>query len=345
MLARILQREIALLLVFYSFMAIIYYIALVIDTNWYNHYLMVSINHILKAIITIPIWWLLFRYLANLPVWQRVPIHLLTLPLFTLIWIKLHYTICDHLDLRRAEGTRVVWEYYITALFYIVQFGLFHLYEYYKKLQQQLLIATQLEKLNLQSELSALKAQLNPHFLYNVFNTINAAIPTTAKPAREMINKLSDLFRYQLKASREELVTVKEELEFVEKYLDLERERFGERLSFEIDIEDDSLEEKIPPMLIQPIVENAIKHGISPLIEGGEIYLQVHPMDDSLKVTISDTGTGIGDLTKRKLLKNVVGLSNTDERLNKMYGKGLELSANDPRGLIVEFIIPLNSET
>ncbi|MEL6863049.1 MAG: histidine kinase, partial [Bacteroidota bacterium] len=192
------------------------------------------------------------------------------------------------------------------------------------------------------SELSALKAQLNPHFLYNVFNTINAAIPSSAKSARDMVNKLSDLFRYQLKASREEVVALKEELDFVEKYLDLEKERFGDRLLFEIDVKQDVLNVEIPPMLIQPIVENSIKHGISPLIEGGKISLHISSVENQLEIVISDTGTGIGNQQKSDLLKQGVGLSNTNERLQKMYGNEMELMDNTPKGLRVKFTLPIN---
>lgn len=245
----------------------------------------------------------------------------------------------------RVQGTRVVWDYYITVLFYIVQFGNFHLYEYYKKLQQQQLIAAQLGQLTLQSELAALKAQLNPHFLYNVFNTINAAIPKTAKHARDMVNKLSDLFRYQLKASRAELVSLQEELTFVKQYLDLEKERFGTRLAFEMHVEDALLDKKIPPVLIQPIVENAVKHGISPLIEGGTIRLHISkPTPNTLSVVISDTGTGIHQQPKSELLKRGIGLSNTNERLQKMYDQGLNLEDNHPQGLVVRFTVPLKTE-
>ena len=178
----------------------------------------------------------------------------------------------------------------------------------------------------------------------NVFNTINAAIPASAKNARDMVTKLSDLFRYQLKASREELVTVKEELEFIKKYLELEQERFAERLHFELNVEAGLLYFKIPPMLIQPIVENSVKHGISPLIEGGEINLDIYKKEDSLEVIVSDTGKGIEHRQKGDLLKGGIGLSNTNERLEKMYGKGIDLEKNHPKGLIVKFNIPLNNE-
>ena len=344
MFVQIFRRENILVFLFYGLMAILYYLALIIDTGFYYHYWAVLLNHCLKALITVPFWWLFFKALAKIPIWKKIVLHLLGLPFFTLVWVWTYYLICDRYGIHRLQGSRVVWDYYITVLFYIVQFGNFHLYEYYKKLQQQQLIAAQLGRLTLQSELSALKAQLNPHFLYNVFNTINAAIPKTAKHARDMVHKLSDLFRYQLKASREELVTVKEELTFVKQYLDLEKERFGSRLSFEMKLEEALLEEKIPPLLIQPIVENAVKHGISPLIEGGKICLDIHKTSSTdLNIVISDTGNGIDHQGKSELLKRGIGLSNTDERLQKMYGKGLDLEDNHPQGLVVKFTIPLEN--
>ncbi len=345
MLSKVFQREIAQALALYCSLATVYYIALVLDTGWWYYQLKgVGLNHLIKGLLTIPIWWLIFRKYESIAFWKKLLIHLVALPLFVILWMWIYYMICDHLGMRRAQGSRLIWDGYITALFYIVQFGFFHLVDYYKKLKEQQLLATQLSKLNLQSELSALKAQLNPHFLYNVFNTINAAIPTSAKNARDMVNKLSDLFRYQLKASREELVMVREELEFVEKYLDLEKERFGDRLLFEINVEEEILDAKIPPMLIQPIIENSVKHGISPLIEGGKISIYIRRVNKSLEIVVHDTGAGIGDQQKENLLKRGVGLSNTNERLQKMYGSGIELINNTPKGLSVTFALPIGDE-
>src|SRR5690606_10526197 len=99
----------------------------------------------------------------------------------------------------------------------------------------------------LKSELSAIKAQLNPHFLYNIFNTISASVPSENEKTRHMIAELSDLFRYQLKASQTELVPLKDELDFVKKYLDLEKERFEERLEIEISVDDSILNDMVPP--------------------------------------------------------------------------------------------------
>ena len=189
----------------------------------------------------------------------------------------------------------------------------------------------------MQSELTALKAQLNPHFLYNVFNTINASIPAKAEKTRNMIAQLSDLFRYQLKASKEEWVTVKEEIDFVTKYLDLEKERFGKRLIYEISIGKGLKETLIPPLIIQPIVENAVKHGMSPLITGGAIHIDIRKEEEELRVTIRDTGVGIEKGAAGEIWTKGVGLSNTNQRLEKMYGKGLDIADNEPNGLIVKF--------
>ena len=300
MFSKIQSVEFILIIVFYLIMAIFYYITLSLDIGRYPSYWAIIFNFGLKALITLPVWWLFFNRLTSLSILQKSWIHLIALPVFIVIWLYSYYWLCDLYDIYRLRGSRIVWDVYLTALFYIIQFGNLHLYEYYKKLQQQQLLAVQLGKLNLQSELSALKAQLNPHFLYNVFNTINAAIPKTAKPARDMVNKLSDLFRYQLKASRAEFVTLKEELDFIEKYLDLEKERFGERLAFKIDAPTLILEEKVPPMLFQPIIENAIKHGISPQITGGEVDIRIRKVGDQLQVAISDTGVGINDKDKKR---------------------------------------------
>ncbi|MEN0051144.1 MAG: histidine kinase [Bacteroidota bacterium] len=321
-------------------MTIFYYITIAVDSGIYPSIWAVTSNFALKGLISLPVWWLFFNKLSSLSILQKLLIHLITLPIFIVLWIYIYYAICDSFGFFRLRGQRTVWDVYLTALFYIIQFGSFHLYVYYNRLQQQQLIAAQLGKLNLQSELSALKAQLNPHFLYNVFNTINSAIPKTAKSARDMVNKLSDLFRYQLKASREELVTVEEELAFVKKYLELEKERFGERLMFRFEVADDLLDCKIPPILFQPIIENSIKHGISSLIEGGEIILSIEKEEDRLQMTIRDSGVGIAQQNKEGLLTKGVGLSNTNERLKKMYGEELEIMNYSPSGTIVKFSIP-----
>jgi len=200
---------------------------------------------------------------------------------------------------------------------------------------------SKINRLKSESELSALKSQLNPHFLYNVFNTISSAIPREAKPAREMINLLADIFRYQLKASRQKLVLIQDELLYISKYLELEKERFGSRLAFHIEASGELAGLKMPPTLLQPIVENAIKHGISPMVGGGEVTIQVHIKIAAVEFVISDTGVGVEGEDFSDIIGTGVGLTNTNERLIKMYGKGVVLKHNQPQGLSISFSVPL----
>lgn len=296
-----------------------------------------GLAYLVELLLTIPIWWFFFRFLQNKSLIQKLPFHLISLPLFIFLYMSIYYSISEALGWGHLEGTGRVWDVYIPSLFYCLQFGIFHTYEYYHSNQRNLKMKAALKEAALKSELSALKAQLNPHFLYNVFNTISASVPPEQEQTREMIAQLSDLFRYQLKASKTELVTLAEELDFVENYLELEKARFEDRLQVVIDVPMDVRQELVPPMILQPLVENSIKHGISSLIEGGEISIRVQRKGSDIQFEVADTGVGVADTSQ---LFNVgVGLTNTKLRLEKQYGSVLKISDNVPRGLKVEFAL------
>ncbi len=297
-----------------------------------------GIDHILKLLLGIPIWWLIFRKMWNFPLYQRLLVHVVTLPLFVLIWQHLYYFVMEKIGLYHHTGTEQAWDIYICTIFYILQFGLLHAYGYFRDNQENMEREASLQKAILQSELSALKAQLNPHFLYNVFNTISASIPVELEQTRQMIAELSDLFRYQLKASQCEVVTLREELDFTAKYLDLEKARFEERLTVEIYADESLMNEPVPSLMLQPIVENAVKHGISPQIAGGTIVISVERKEGGLNFSVSDTGEGVAD--KTKLLNKGIGLTNTELRLNKMFGTSLIFTDHKPKGLCVQFNLP-----
>jgi len=293
--------------------------------------------YIIKFLLTIPFWWFFFRLLKGKPLSYRLPFHLVGLPLFIFFFISIYYRISELIGWSHLSGSGSVWDIYIPGLFYFIQFGIFHAYEHYQNNQQNLKKQAALREAALNSELSALKAQLNPHFLYNIFNTISASVPPEQEQTREMIAKLSDLFRYQLKASKSELVPLEEELTFVEKYLDLEKARFEDRLQVIIDVPKDIRQELVPPMILQPLVENSVKHGIASLIEGGEIAIRVKRSGSDIQFEVSDTGVGVQD--KSKLFNVGVGLTNTKLRLEKQYGRELKISDNLPRGLKIEFAL------
>ena len=132
-------------------------------------------------------------------------------------------------------------------------------------------------------------------------------------------------------------MTLKEELGFVEKYLELEKARFEERLDIEINVPRELYSEKIPPMLLQPIVENSVKHGISNTLKGGKISISIFKDGGKLKFEIADTGIGVKD--KESVFNKGVGLTNTRLRLQKMYQSHLEILDNEPQGLKIRFAL------
>jgi two-component system, LytTR family, sensor kinase len=340
-------RIIIMIVLFYLFFMVTYYAALTIASyEWSQDKYLFSfkklipefIDYCLKFLITVPIWYLIFKKCSHKSLSFRLFIHLFTLPIFVLLWQRIFYFILESFGYGHLSGYGQAWDIYIPGLFYFIQFGVLHAYEYYKDNQEQQKIQSELREASLRNELSALKSQLNPHFLYNVFNTINASVPKELENTRKMIATLADMFRYQLQASQSEFVMISEEINFVKQYLDLEKARFENRLKITIHIEDHILEEKITPMIIQPLVENAVKHGLSSLIEGGEIVIKINKINDNLHFTIADTGIGIED--KAAVFGKGIGLTNTKLILEKVHNSTLKLSDNLPKGLKIEFKIP-----
>ena len=340
--------ELTVFIVFYIFWAFAYHIAIAINSsawsdveislfNFREFIDTVGLDYIIKAIFTYPIWWLLFRKLKSWNNTKKILLHIVLLPAFVIVWQQSYYYICEVIGFGHLGGPARAWDVYIPALFYALQFGVMHSYNYYIENQRKVTIEGELRTAALKSELSALKAQLNPHFLYNIFNTISASVPPKNEKTRHLIAELSDLFRYQLKASQVEKVSLREELEFVNKYLALEKERYKERLEVEINVEEDLKGEMVPPMLLQPLVENSIKHGLFSLIEGGKISIKIFKKDEKLHFEIADTGIGVKN--KEALFEKGIGLTNTKLRLEKMYESSLNLSDNSPQGLKISFAI------
>jgi two-component system, LytTR family, sensor kinase len=327
-------------------LGMMYYTALYFNRNGYAdpnvHFFNIrdilnwgGIDYALKFLLTLPVIWLMFFKLPHIKLSYRLLIHLVTLPLFVLLWQQIYYAVTEAIGMFHLTGLGSTWDLYIPALFYILVFSMLHAYMYFKQVQEQQLLEAELREMALKSELTALKAQLNPHFLYNVFNSINASLSPDQEKTRQMVAELADLFRYQLRASKSELVPLREELEFTRKYLHLEKVRFDDRLHVVIDVDENLLDEQVPPMLLQPLVENAVKHGIAPLIEGGSVMIKIIRKDGRLDFTITDTGQGL--IGNKQLLQSGTGVSNTARRLEKMFGTKLEFTDHLPRGLSINF--------
>lgn len=336
------SREMLLVAGFYAAFAIFYFLAI----NWssgrstgdtYYQY-QVFMDYPLKGLLTLPIWWLMFRLLVDWRLSSKILLHLLLLPIFVKVWQQLYYALCTVLGVGYLRGPGEWWDIYIPALFYVLQFGIFHTYDYYQKVQESQQREAMLKQTALQSELTALKAQLNPHFLYNTFNTISASVPPAQEYTRELIADLADLFRYQLWASNQEVVPLKVEVDFVKKFLQLEKARFGDRLRVDIQLDPQAEDAPVIPMLLQPLVENAIRHGISPLVDGGSIAINIEEKAGQIHIHIRDTGVGFTNSTP--VSGQGIGLGNTRRRLQLKYGSELKISPNHPQGTNIHITIP-----
>ncbi|WGK63717.1 sensor histidine kinase [Croceiramulus getboli] len=289
-------------------------------------------------ILTIPIAYLITKVIYPKSTQLAYLSHLIFLPLFTLaVYYALAFTKAyfGWVFIWNEAGT--VWTIYLIAVFYIIQFVIIHAYQYHQAHRFALKEKAELEKAALQSQVTALKAQLNPHFLHNMFNSINASIPVEQERTREMIIALSDLFRYQNKASQQDLVSLGDEIEFIKNYLDLIKVRLKERLKVRLQVPEELLESKIPPMILQPLVENAITHGISPKVGASDLSIVVQRNNDQLYFEISDSGVGIApgiDFWNKGL-----GLKNTQQRLRHLYGTELLVHPNAPSGTRISFTL------
>lgn len=202
---------------------------------------------------------------------------------------------------------------------------------------------TQFEKWKLElavkeAELIALKSQINPHFIFNSLNNIRSLVVENPEKSRDMITHLSGLLRYSIQFNNREKVSLEDELEVVQNYLNLESIQYEDRLRYTLEIKPETLEMKIPPMAIQLLVENAIKHGISNLPSGGEIRIKSSLVNDELVVEVINTGQ-LKDTTD----STGIGLKNASERLKLLFGKLSDLTiANlDADHVSARFKIPL----
>lgn len=191
---------------------------------------------------------------------------------------------------------------------------------------------TEIEKWKLEAEvqkatLGALKSQINPHFMFNALNNIRALILEDPQLARQMITKFSEIFRYALQQSEEREITVAEELRVLNQYLELVKMQYEEKLKYRINADDNVANEVIPPMILQLLVENAVKHGIALNTRGGEILIDIRKEQNQLVLNVKNTGTL---KNKNELEESLgIGLKNITERLKLLYNDQASLQMSE----------------
>jgi two-component system, LytTR family, sensor kinase len=220
-----------------------------------------------------------------------------------------------------------------------------HAVSYYRRFRERELRATQLEGQLAKAHLQRLKSQLQPHFLFNTMHSISALMLTDVNAADRMMCRLSDLLRISLETADTQITTLNRELEFVTCYLEIEKVRFEERMKVIFDIAPETLDAQVPHLLLQPLVDNAVKHGISKLSVGGEIRITVRRQDNELQLQIKDNGPGVRKTGT--LATNGRGLRITRERLESLYGQkqSLELVSPPEGGVTIRVCIPFRLQS
>lgn len=309
----------------YLFEALCVFIALIL---WYSHYL--------------------FRY----KIYFQVIGHVAGAMAFFLIMGSFRYYLEDYVEgyvyfdnwkdhmvgLLRWEGLHFQNQYVITvAVYYIIR--------YFQRLQKREQEKGELALKNREMQLSLLKSQINPHFLFNTLNSINMLVGSSKEHARKVITQLSDIFRYALDSHGDQLVKLIHEIDFIDNYIKIQQVRFGQRLKFVKQVDFTCLGVKVPPMILQPLIENAVKYGIAPKDEGGTITLIVKRFNQTIFFEVKDDGLGTNAKKVMDGTSSGVGIKNTDKRLRNTYGPGAGLRIRSTeQGYSVSFFIPLKEE-
>jgi two-component system, LytTR family, sensor kinase len=195
-----------------------------------------------------------------------------------------------------------------------------------------------INELHKHAELQSLQAKINPHFLYNALNSIASLASTDSKKTEQMALSLSDFFKYAINREQKQFNSLSEELNAIRTYLEIEKVRFGERLNFEIDCPEELLDIQIPQLLIQPLVENAIKHGLSQITEKGMIRISISKEEKQLKIRIYDNGPAFPDEPI-----SGYGIQNTQERISLLYGEKASINWHNGDEKYIEISLPVNS--
>ncbi len=228
----------------------------------------------------------------------------------------------------------------VGAILYITIWNLsYFAYHYISSLQRRILNEAQLGTLVKELELKNIKAHINPHFIFNALNSIRALVDEDPEKARTAITTLSQLLRKSLSADKGDVIRLDEELGMVQNYLALEQIRFEDRLQIAFEIDDDTLGQKIPPMMLQTLVENAIKHGISKEVKGGLVHISSQFVANHHEIRVKNTGK----LRADKNGEVGFGITSTIDRLNLLYpGRGVfEIKALENHLVEAKVILPV----
>jgi signal transduction histidine kinase len=313
------------------------------------------VNNLIYATLSPVVLLLALRYPIDRATWKfRVPMYVGGAVTFAVCHAALRMLVYPVIDSMTKQAFPVGWSLFMRLFLYNLPddcFSVFlavvviaHAMYHYKESRSRELRASQLETRLAQAQLRALKSQLQPHFLFNTLHSISALMLTNVSAADAMLARLSELLRLSLDNNSVQETTLNREVQFVEGYLEIERMRFGDRLQVRCDVDPDTLDAQVPHLLLQPLVENAIRHGASRRAAGGEVWIVTTRRDDDLVIEVGDNGPGFSP-HREGAGKHGVGLNATRERLRVFYGdrQSLDIHSAPDRGTIVRVKIPWDS--
>jgi signal transduction histidine kinase len=305
------------------------------------------------AALSVPISRLARRFPPDpLGWWRTAGIHLAAGLCFALVYVVLRALVAQaqgwfaEEEVTFAEVFRPLFvkTFPFNLLIYGVIVSVSHALDYYRKYHERTVQALELEKHLTEARLQSLLRQLKPHFLFNALNGIASLMYSDLPAAEKMLVRLAELLRQTMSQTGAPLAALKAEIAFLECYLGIERIRFRDRLAVRMEIDPSTLDAQVPSLILQPLVENAIRHGIEPQIRPGHITLRSARVGDNLVLTVSDNGGGI---PAGGFKREGIGLANTRARLLELYGdrQQFELTNQPEGGLCVRLTFPFATES
>lgn len=300
------------------------------------------------ALLSLPIIWIARRFPLHRRNWQQlVVIHVTASLLMSVAYVFIRAAV-GQVQNPLLGVTTTFWgtaeklflkNSFPNLLIYWIIVSVSLAFDYYRKFRDREVRTADLERRLAEARLMALQMQLNPHFLFNTLHTISALVHRDVEQADRMIVRLSELLRLALENTDANEVPLRDELGFLRRYLEIEQTRFGERLAVKFDIAPETTDALVPNLVLQPIVENAIRHGVEPYRRKGTIVLRAGRRDSRLVLEVEDNGAGLKSGQPARL---GVGLSNTRDRLEHLYGKSqsFEFLPAASGGLKVQVVMP-----
>ena len=303
------------------------------------------------GVLSLPVIWLARRYPPERGSrWLSAGIHLGAALVFSLLYVVLRalvgevdsWIVGESATFAEIFSPLLVRTFPFNLLIYGVIVAASHALDYYRKYHERTVQTLELEKHLTEARLQALLHQLKPHFLFNTLNGIASLMHTDVEAADRMLVRLSELLRITMSHTGAQQTTLREEVAFLERYLEIERIRFRNRLEVVIAIDEGAIDAQVPSLILQPIVENAVRHGIEPQSRTGRIELRGTREAGNVVLTVSDNGSGIpaGGPTREG-----IGLANTRARLAELYGaqQHFELVNRPEGGLCVRMVFPFSA--